>query len=205
MYPLSAHLTDFANAVGLDIKSLLPKAGEIRLFGGSPPNGWLLCDGRTFLCADHPELFVAIGNTYGRTAAGKFKIPSMSGVPATVSTVGAFEVDTVFTIHLPGSVDAIYTVRDGDVIESVTSYLFGEIVKSKGYKSQKFTASVSGGVITFTAKIKGEGFSVSLASPTASLVTEVTSNSSKNLQVITITIVPVNGGDYPPVLYHIKS
>jgi hypothetical protein len=36
---------------------------------------WLLCDGSTVSQADFPELYAAIGGTYGTASAGYFKLP----------------------------------------------------------------------------------------------------------------------------------
>jgi len=63
--------------------------GEIRAvaFQSSDPgfktlsdNGWMECDGRALNSADYPELFKALGNTWGTTNLGStFKIPDLRG------------------------------------------------------------------------------------------------------------------------------
>ena len=41
-------------------------AGVIQMYAGTtPPNGWAFCDGSELSISDYPELFAAIGNTYG--------------------------------------------------------------------------------------------------------------------------------------------
>jgi len=56
-------------------------AGEIRAFAGPiPPKGWLVCDGREFNEIDYPELYNAIGDLWGSSAPGKFKIPDLRGL-----------------------------------------------------------------------------------------------------------------------------
>ena len=64
-------------------------AGEIRAlaFAATDPAfavmakaGWLECDGRTLAAAEYPELFAALGNTFGTTALGTtFKLPDLRG------------------------------------------------------------------------------------------------------------------------------
>ena len=51
------------------------------------PDGWLLCDGTEFVSTDHPELYEAIGKTWGgrQEVAGEvtvdyFNVPDMRGV-----------------------------------------------------------------------------------------------------------------------------
>lgn len=73
--------------------------GLISDFGGdTAPDGWLLCDGASYLRADHPELFTAIGTKYGTADGTHFNVPDFRGrVPvgfaasgghADVSTLG---------------------------------------------------------------------------------------------------------------------
>lgn len=53
---------------------VLPYAGK------SAPAGYLLCDGAAYAKADYPELFAAIGTTYGGTDAGTtFNVPNLAG------------------------------------------------------------------------------------------------------------------------------
>jgi|SRR5262245_1545622 len=54
--------------------------GTIVMYGGStPPQGWLVCDGRVDLpTATYPDLFTAIGYTFGGSGAF-FGLPDLSG------------------------------------------------------------------------------------------------------------------------------
>ena len=55
-------------------------AGEITMFGGAAaPNGWLLCRGQSVLRTDYPQLFIAIGTTYGSVDGTHFSLPNFSG------------------------------------------------------------------------------------------------------------------------------
>jgi|SRR5215470_2156583 len=59
--------------------SVLP-AGIIMAYGGAAaPTGWLLCDGRSVLRSDYPNLFAAIGTTYGAADGLHFSVPDLRG------------------------------------------------------------------------------------------------------------------------------
>ncbi|MCB1123575.1 MAG: tail fiber protein [Verrucomicrobiae bacterium] len=65
-------------------------AGMIAPFAGTVdkiPEGWLLCDGSEFKTTDHPELFDAIGQSWGgrqevdgETVTNYFKLPDLRGM-----------------------------------------------------------------------------------------------------------------------------
>jgi microcystin-dependent protein len=53
--------------------------GKIDGFGGgSAPDGWLLCDGSSYLETDYPELFSVIGTVWGG-GSGSFNVPDLIG------------------------------------------------------------------------------------------------------------------------------
>lgn len=55
-------------------------SGEIKVVAFSTaPAGWLLCQGQSVLRADYPDLFAAIGTTYGSTSGTTFNLPDMRG------------------------------------------------------------------------------------------------------------------------------
>jgi microcystin-dependent protein len=47
--------------------------------GGTPPLGWLLCDGTSYLRTDYPALFTAIGTTHGAADGSHFSVPDYRG------------------------------------------------------------------------------------------------------------------------------
>lgn len=54
--------------------------GIIRAFAAaSIPEGYLLCDGASYLRADYPSLFLAIGTTFGSVDGTHFNVPDGSG------------------------------------------------------------------------------------------------------------------------------
>lgn len=90
---------DFAASIyGLQLPSAAEKtsmdngglnlSATISMFGGSSaPSGWLLCDGTSYLRATYPDLFTAIGTTYGSADGTHFNVPDLRGrVPIGVGT-----------------------------------------------------------------------------------------------------------------------
>lgn len=55
--------------------------GEIVAYAGtsSPSTDWLLCDGSSLLRGDFPDLFAAIGVTYGAVDGSHFSVPDLRG------------------------------------------------------------------------------------------------------------------------------
>lgn len=55
-------------------------AGFVQEFAGSvPPSGWMICNGAELLRSAYPELFLAIGTTYGTSGPLYFNIPDLRG------------------------------------------------------------------------------------------------------------------------------
>jgi len=56
------------------------QSGTIHAFGGgTPPAGYLLCDGSSVSRATYPLLYLAIGNAYGTADGLHFNIPDLRG------------------------------------------------------------------------------------------------------------------------------
>ena len=71
----------------LDMNLYVPPGMVVPYAGSTAPDGWLLCDGRTLQSDRYPELYAAIGTTYGQNKPGSFKLPDLRGnVPAGAST-----------------------------------------------------------------------------------------------------------------------
>lgn len=62
----------------------LAQSGMMVAYGGATaPNGWLICDGSSYLRSTYPILFAVIGTTYGSADGTHFNVPNMQGqVPA---------------------------------------------------------------------------------------------------------------------------
>ena len=55
-------------------------AGIIQMYGGSTiPTGWLECNGQSILRSSYPELFAAIGTTWGSVDSTHFNLPDLRG------------------------------------------------------------------------------------------------------------------------------
>lgn len=64
--------TAFTGSVGIPPGSIIAFAGSVAL-----PSGYLLCDGTPYNEVDYPDLFSALGYTYGNPSFGKFQVPQM--------------------------------------------------------------------------------------------------------------------------------
>ena len=54
--------------------------GTVQVFAGPiAPDGWLLCDGTAYSQTNFPNLFAAIGTTWGTGGPGTFKVPDARG------------------------------------------------------------------------------------------------------------------------------
>ncbi len=54
--------------------------GMIAAFGAStPPDGWLECNGASVSFTEYKELYARIGDKFGSSAAGTFKLPDLRG------------------------------------------------------------------------------------------------------------------------------
>ena len=69
------------------ISSIGVPSGTIIAFGGEPnlarlkENGWLICDGSQVAVAEYPELFAAIGYSWGKgDGADSFRLPDLRGL-----------------------------------------------------------------------------------------------------------------------------
>lgn len=74
---------------------LVPPGTVLDFAGTSAPTGFLMCNGASLLRADYPDLFAAIGTTYGAADADHFTLPGAQGRAAigkasagTFSTLG---------------------------------------------------------------------------------------------------------------------
>lgn len=61
-----------------DLKKELCPLGTIQAFAFDRiPNGWLLCDGKSLKINEYPELYQAIGTTFGGDGVKKFALPDL--------------------------------------------------------------------------------------------------------------------------------
>lgn len=69
--------------------SALP--GEVKwvAYSGPPPSGWLACDGSQVSQASYPNLYAALGTTWGPDGGGLFTLPDLRGRSLVGSGTGA--------------------------------------------------------------------------------------------------------------------
>lgn len=74
---MSAPAYDINGTKGRSLFHLVPP-GIILAFGGTrPPTSWLLCDGVAYSSSAYPDLYNAIGTTFGSGGSGTFRVPDM--------------------------------------------------------------------------------------------------------------------------------
>lgn len=72
-----------------EINSWCPSGMIVDFGGAAAPSGWLLCDGASYLRATYPDLFAAIGTTYGAADGTHFNVPDLRGrVPVGYAAAG---------------------------------------------------------------------------------------------------------------------
>jgi microcystin-dependent protein len=92
---VSGKITDFVDGTNncQSIHNFLP-AGVVVDYAGPtvPPTGWIYCDGRSLLRTDYPDLFVAIGTSYGTVDSTHFNVPDFRGklTPCAGGSFGVF-------------------------------------------------------------------------------------------------------------------
>lgn len=59
--------------------TLAPSGVVLDYAGTTAPDGWLLCFGQTLNIADYPNLFEALGTTYGGNGTTTFNLPDYRG------------------------------------------------------------------------------------------------------------------------------
>lgn len=71
-------------------------AGEIKMVAfPNAPEGWLLCQGQSLVRSQYPELFAAIGTTYGAADSTRFSLPDLRGRVAVGRDAGQVEFDVL--------------------------------------------------------------------------------------------------------------
>lgn len=68
------------------------QSGDIKPIAGSATqSGWLLCDGTAYPNSSYPNLFAAIGTTWGTAGSGTFRVPNLVG-KFLLGTAGSYPV-----------------------------------------------------------------------------------------------------------------
>lgn len=119
-------LTQLAQAIRAIATAASP-TGAVQFFAqATAPDGWLVCDGREVSRAAYPELFDAIGETYGAgNGANTFNLPNLIGrFPEGAST----NVGLAVAAGLPNVTGKFWAARTGrgDLPGTVANGAFSE-------------------------------------------------------------------------------
>ena len=88
---VSGKTTDVVDGTNncVSIHTFLPAGVVVDYAGPNVPAGWLYCSGQSVLRTDYPDLFIAIGTTYGSVDSTHFTLPDYRG-KLTPSAGGSF-------------------------------------------------------------------------------------------------------------------
>jgi microcystin-dependent protein len=119
------------------IFDLMP-AGVMLPYGGSAaPNGWLLCDGTSYVRTDYPRLFTAIGTAFGAADGSHFNVPAQArrtlvgagggGTATLANTVGSVGGEEAHLLTsgesgLPAHLHVIQTQQGGGAFGKVSEW-----------------------------------------------------------------------------------
>lgn len=125
--------------------------------GQTLPDHFLKCDGTVYSIDDYPELFDAIGNTYGGDGVTTFAVPNMSGRcsigPATghaLGTTGGAETVALSATELPAHVHNVPAHGHSNTIEFETPTLTHTVTqpafnyRKGGTTNSKYSLRVTG-------------------------------------------------------------
>lgn len=81
----------------------LAQSGDLKATARSTaPSGWLLAYGQSLLRTDYPDLFTAIGTTYGSADGTHFNVPDLRGrVPVGLDNMGGSDANVLTNTYNP--------------------------------------------------------------------------------------------------------
>lgn len=125
--------------------------------GRTLPEHFLECDGTVYNITDYPELFAAIGNTYGGDGVSTFAVPNMSGRcsigPATghaLGSTGGVETVALAAAELPEHIHNVPAHGHLNTIEFKTPTLTHTVTQpafnysNPGTTNSKYSAMATG-------------------------------------------------------------
>jgi hypothetical protein len=121
-----------------------PVTGAYKQFAGTgDPAGWLLCDGRSLLRSDYPNLFAVIGTSHGAADGTHFNVPDLRGrFPRGSDTMGT-----------PAGAAGIDTDSAGRTAIHTGGNAGNQVGSAQGHAYQTHTHSISDGGHNHTAAI----------------------------------------------------
>lgn len=66
--------------MSLPVGTVISYMGQQRTIRTLHDQGWLVCDGSPVAITDYPDLYTAIGNTYGQPSDDVFNLPDLTGM-----------------------------------------------------------------------------------------------------------------------------
>lgn len=125
---ITTYEVSLAPTAGIPVGSVMPWAGV-----GGAPAGWLFCDGTSYVNVAYPDLFAAIGITYGG-GAGSFLVPNLiSRMPVgqgpntdgydltTLGNTGGARTHTLTDAQIPTHTHGLATATVGGTITAPVS------------------------------------------------------------------------------------
>ena len=148
------------------------QAGQYGFFAMKNPKGrWLFCDGRELSREAYPDLFEAIGTTYGEgNGTTTFNIPDRRGYFGRCLDAGA-EVDYQSYREI-GS-------KQGDAIRNITATLNNNLLSSSNYTEGAINTDVAGTGYSYLGD--GPHFGVNLKFDASRVVPTAPENVVKNI------------------------
>ena len=134
---IANNLSDVANPTTA-LANIMP-SGVMLMFGGNtPPTGWVYCDGTSYPISTYPNLFAAIGYTFGGSVGVSYNVPNMGGnVPMGSSltyplgTTGGEAVHTLVTSEIPSHTHG-YSGSSSGTTNSVVDQGLGSHTHNQG-------------------------------------------------------------------------
>lgn len=71
------------------------------------PQGWLFCNGATYQQSQYPELFAAIGTTFGQGFPGTFNVPDMRGRTPVGANMGTSILPSNYNLGESGGTEGV--------------------------------------------------------------------------------------------------
>jgi microcystin-dependent protein len=137
--------------------SLMP-AGAIIAFGSlTPPTGFLVCDGTSYLRATYPTLFAVLGTSYGSADGTHFNVPDLRGrVPVGADALGGTAANRIQRTNTLTTTSGSPTATVG----SATGLSIGMVVTNANVAAGTTITAISGTTLTLSANATGSGTTI---------------------------------------------
>lgn len=140
------------------VQASLTPSGSIIAFGGiTPPTGYLMCDGTSYLRGTYPALFAVLGTNYGSADGTHFNVPDMRGrVPVGTDNAGGTSSNRIQRSSTLTTVSGSPTATVG----SATGLAKGMFVTNANVPAGTTIVSISGTTLTLSGNASANGTTV---------------------------------------------